>query len=237
MGAGEAELFSNRKPVGHLTQTTMLEPSRELEEYIRNHTEPEDPLLEELERVTHTSVLNPHMLSGRIQGKILEMLSRMIRPESILEIGTYTGYSALCLARGLNDGGRLHTIEKNDELEDLIRSYFSRSRQAAQLHLHIGNAFDIVPGLKESFDLVFIDGDKREYPQYYDMVLPLVRTGGYILADNLFWGGKVIDPATHKDPSTRGILEFACKVKDDPRVQQVLFPVRDGLMVIRKKKE
>jgi len=212
----------------------MPEYSPEIEEYIRNFTDPEDPLLEELERVTHTSVLNPHMLSGRIQGKILEMLSRMIRPECILEIGSYTGYSALCLARGLREGGRLHAIEKNDELEEIISSYFSRSPHAGQLHLHIGNAFDIVPGLKESFDLVFLDGEKREYPQYYDMVLPMVKTGGYILADNLFWGGKVIGPVSHKDPATRGILAFAGKVKEDSGVQQVLFPVRDGLMVIRK---
>lgn len=215
----------------------MLDLSPELEEYIRSHTEPEDPLMEELERITHTRVLNPHMLSGRIQGKILEMFSRMIRPEIILEIGTYTGYSALCLARGLKKGGKLHTIEKNDELEDLIRSFFTRSPLGRHIHLHMGDALDIIPRLKEPFDLVFIDGEKAEYPAYYLQVLPRVKPGGYILADNLLWNGKVTHPPRSRDRSTRGILEFARMVRKDGGVQNVLFPVRDGLMVIRKKEK
>ncbi|MGC9472236.1 MAG: O-methyltransferase [Bacteroidales bacterium] len=215
----------------------MPELSPELEEYIRNHTEPEDPIMEELERITYTLVLNPHMLSGRIQGKILEMFSRMIRPKTILEIGTYTGYSALCLARGLKKGGKLHTIEKNDELEDLIRSFFTRSPLGRRIHLHIGQALDIIPRLKETFDLVFIDGDKAEYPAYYRQVLPRVKPGGYILADNLLWNGKVTHKPRSRDCSTRGILEFARMVTNDPGVQNVLFPVRDGLMVIRKKEK
>ncbi|HDR88699.1 MAG TPA: O-methyltransferase [Bacteroidetes bacterium] len=215
----------------------MPDLSPELEEYIRNHTEPEDPLMEELERITHTLVLNPHMLSGRIQGKILEMFSRMIRPKTILEIGTYTGYSALCLARGLKKGGKLHTIEKNDELEDLIRSFFTRSPMGRHIHLHMGDALDIIPRLKEPFDLVFIDGEKAEYPAYYRQVLPRVKPGGYILADNLLWNGKVTHPPRSRDRSTRGILEFARMVRNDDGVQNVLFPVRDGLMVIRKKEK
>ncbi len=209
--------------------------SPELEEYIRKHTDPEDPLLEELERVTHTSVLNPHMLSGRIQGKVLEMISRMIRPRRIVEIGTYTGYSSLCLARGLAEAGELHTIEKNDELEELIRSFFDRSERKDRIHLHIGDALEVLPHLPGPFDLVFIDGEKEEYSRYYEAVFPRLSPGGYILADNLFWEGKVVDPGAARDPATRGILEFAGLVREDPRVQQVLFPVRDGLMVIRKK--
>jgi len=210
----------------------MLSP--ELEKYILNHTDPESDLLYELNRQTHLKVYHPEMLAGQLQGKVLEMLSRMICPENILEIGTFTGYSAICLAQGLQDNGRLYTIESNDELEGMIRKYFDRAGIMDRTELIIGNALEVVPAIDKVFDLVYIDADKREYPEYYKLVIDKVRPGGYIIADNIFWGGKVINDPKETDEYTKGIMDFNRIVHNDPRVQNVILPVRDGLMVCRK---
>ncbi len=206
-----------------------------LDTYILDHCDTEDPILHELNRETHLKVLMPRMLSGHLQGKMLEMISKMIRPSHILELGTYTGYSAICLAKGLIDNGLLHTIEINDELESMARSYFKKSGFSDQIVLHIGDSMAIVPRLSPSFDLVFIDADKRQYLDYYQLVFDRVRSGGYIIADNILWDGKVVEPLKPNDAYTKGILTFNDFVKNDSRVEKVIFPVRDGLMVIRKK--
>lgn len=208
---------------------------RETERYIEEHTTAEDPLLTELDRQTHLRVISPRMISGQVQGKTLEMLSRMIRPKYILEIGTFTGYSALCLVKGLQPGGELHTYEVDDELHGLAASFFARSPQAAQIRQHTGSALEGAPGLGLVFDLIFIDGDKREYTDYYTMLMDggLVRSGSYILADNVLWYGKVLDEAARNDRHTRNILEFNRMVQDDPRVENVILSLRDGLTVIR----
>ncbi|MEE4197525.1 MAG: O-methyltransferase [Bacteroidales bacterium] len=206
-----------------------------IEQYILDHSDPEDPLLAELNRETHLKVLRPRMLSGHLQGKILQMISRMIHPGRILEIGTYTGYSAICLARGLNDKGVLHTIEINDELECFIRKYLRKAKLEDRIKLHIGNALEIIPRISETFDLVFIDGDKREYLNYYQTIFNFVKPGGYILADNVLWSGKVIELETPDDDYTRGIFAFNEFIKKDPRVEKVILPLRDGLTLIRKK--
>ena len=208
---------------------------RELERYIRAHTEEDDEVLKELERETYLHVLNPRMLCGHVQGKILEMFSRMIRPERILEIGTFTGYSAICLARGLRKGGRLHTIEINDELESIAGKYIAKAGLSDVIVRHTGDAFDIIPALQETFDLVFLDGNKREYSSYFDLVFDKVKPEGYLLADNILWNGKVVEAVSSKDEQTLRILEFNEKIKNDPRVSQVILPLRDGLMLIRKK--
>ncbi|MGD9929805.1 MAG: O-methyltransferase [Mangrovibacterium sp.] len=207
----------------------------DLEKYILEHTEEEDPVLKELYRETHLNVLRPRMLSGHLQGRILEMFSYMIRPERILEIGTFTGYSAICLAKGLKEGGKLHTIELNDELETIARKYIDKAGLANQIVCHMGNACEIIPALDETFDLVFLDGDKREYSHYFDLVFDKIRPGGFIFADNILWSGKVTQKVDPRDEQTIGILQFNDKMKDDPRVSQVILPLRDGLMLIRKK--
>lgn len=206
-----------------------------IEDYIIDHSDPEDPVLAELNRKTNLKILRPRMLSGHLQGKILEMISKMIQPQKILEIGTYTGYSAICLAKGLKNNGVLHTIELNDELEHFIRKYFKKAGLENQIKLHIGNALEIIPDIKEQFDLVFIDGDKREYLKYYHTVFKLVKTGGFILADNVLWSGKVIEQESPDDKYTRGILAFNEWIKNDSRVEKVILPLRDGLTLIRKK--
>jgi predicted O-methyltransferase YrrM len=208
---------------------------REIDRYVEAHTTPEEPLLTELDRQTHLRVIAPRMISGRVQGKTLEMLSRMIAPKYILEIGTFTGYSAICLAKGLQPGGELHTFEVDDELEPLSSSFFARSEQAAQICPHIGSALDEAPGLGLIFDLVFIDGDKREYTDYYQMLLDggLVRSGSYILADNVLWYGKALQEAPFTDRHTQNIRAFNQMVQDDPRVENVILPLRDGLTLIR----
>ena len=208
---------------------------KELDKYIREHSTPEDKVLEELYRQTHLYVVNPNMVSGHIQGKFLEMLSYMISPVSVLEIGTYTGYSAICLARGLKSGGQLHTIEINDELNGMSTRYFALAGVADRLTLHTGRAQDVIPKLDRTFDLVFIDGDKREYCEYYDIVFDKVRTGGFIIADNVLWGGRIEGEEAMKDPQTRGLVLFNEKVRNDHRVEKVVLPLRDGLMIIRKK--
>jgi len=208
---------------------------KELDKYIREHSTPEDKVLEELYRQTHLYVVNPNMASGHIQGKFLEMLSYMVHPSRILEIGTYTGYSAICLARGLQSGGQLHTIEINDELNEMSTHYFALAGVADRVTLHTGRAQDVIPEMKYIFDLVFIDGDKREYCEYYDLVFEKVRKGGFIIADNVLWGGKVESGEALKDPQTKGVVMFNEMVRKDPRVEKIVLPLRDGLMIIRKK--
>lgn len=208
---------------------------KEPDKYIREHSTPEDRVLQELYRQTHLYVVNPNMVSGHIQGKLLEMLSYMISPVTVLEIGTYTGYSAICLARGLKSGGQLHTIEINDELNGMSTRYFALAGVADRVTLHTGRAQDVIPKLDHTFDLVFIDGDKREYCEYYDIVFDKVRTGGFIIADNVLWGGKIEGEEAMKDPQTRGVVLFNEKVRNDHRVEKIVLPLRDGLMIIRKK--
>jgi len=206
--------------------------SPELQDYAEQHTSSESVLLRTINRDTHAHVLSPRMLSGHLQGRLLAMLSQMIRPKFVLELGTYTGYSALCLAEGIQDGGKLITIDVNEELEDKVSGYFKQSGLADKMDYRIGKATDIIPTLKEEFDLVFIDADKENYGHYFDLVFDKVRMGGIILADNVLWSGKVIAAKTDKD--TRAILEFNTKIQQDSRVENVLLPVRDGIMMIRK---
>lgn len=212
----------------------MIEINTTLNDYIQAHTSAEDELLRELTRVTHLHVIQPRMLSGHLQGKVLEMFSHMIRPHRILEIGTFTGYSALCLARGLNEGGRLHTIELNDELIELAQKFIQRSALCDKIVQHQGNALDIIQQLDETFELVFIDGDKREYCAYYQAAFDKVARGGYILADNVLWDGKVVEPVHANDKHTLGVLAFNQLVMADTRVENVLLPFRDGMMLARK---
>ncbi len=206
-----------------------------IEQYILDHSDPEDPLLAELNRETNLKVLRPRMLSGHLQGKILEMISKMIRPQKILEIGTYTGYSAICLAKGLQKNGILHTIEINDELEHFIRKYLQKARLESQIYLHIGNALEIIPKLNQNFDLIFIDGDKRQYSAYYHAIFDYVKPGGFILADNVLWSGKVIELESPDDEYTKGIFTFNKLITKDNRVEKIILPLRDGLTLIRKK--
>ena len=212
-----------------------------LEEYISLHTSPENEVLEAITRDTHVHILNPHMLSGHVQGRVLSMLSHMIRPKRILELGTFTGYSALCLAEGLAEGGRLITIEHNDELEETILRNIAQSPLSDRIELIIGDAVEVINNQfsvfsNQPFDLVFIDADKREYCAYLDAVYPLVPVGGFILADNTLWDGHIIDPAYDKDKQTSGLRAFNDKLKEDDRFEQVILPLRDGLTLIRKVK-
>ncbi len=207
---------------------------KEIERYSEHHTQDETSLLKELNRKTYAQVLNPRMLSGHLQGRLLSMFCRMVRPKHILEIGTFTGYAALCLAEGLAPGGELHTIEKNPELKHIIDDFFLRSGIAQQLHLHIGDAAQIISNLNKTFDLVFIDADKENYALYYDLVIDKVRQGGIIIADNVLWSGKVLEPLQEKDFDTKAIVAFNKKIQEDNRVFNLLLPVRDGLMVMQK---
>lgn len=204
-----------------------------LEEFITRYSTPSDPLLDDLFRQTHIRFVNPNMASGHLQGKLLEFISRMIHPEKILEIGTYTGYSAICLARGLKPGGKLYTIESNDELDDFARSYFTKAGFADSIVKLTGRAQDLIPGLDMDFDLVFIDGDKREYTEYFLAVADKLKPGGFIIADNVLWGNKVLDTDT-SDKQTRGILEFDRMIRSRNDIENVILPLRDGLMLIRK---
>jgi len=205
----------------------------DIEKYIIEISSPEDEILNELYRRTHTSVINPNMVSGHIQGKFLEMLVRMIQPSSILEIGTYTGYSAISMARALPQGSILHTIEINDELEDICREYINRTGLENKIILHTGDALEILKKLDLLFDMIFIDGDKRQYPEYYELAIKKLRQNAYILADNVLWDGKVTDPS-HNDPMTEGIRRFNRLVKEDQDMEKIIIPARDGLMIIRK---
>ena len=208
-----------------------------LEKYIHDNSSPEPELLHELDRQTHLRVLNPRMISGHIQGKLLELLVKMFRPQHILEIGTFTGYSALCMAAGLEEGCTLDTCEVDDELEPIAQSFFDRSPHGRKINLHIGSALDIAPRLGKKFDMVFLDGDKREYPAYYNMLMDgnLLHSGSIILADNILWYGKVVQPVAHNDHHTQALIEFNRMVTDDDRVESVILPLRDGINLIRVK--
>ena len=210
-------------------------PDPKINSYAEEHTSPESELLSELNRDTNAHVMFPRMLSGHLQGRLLSMLSKMIRPKKILEIGTYTGYSALCLSEGLQEGGMIHTIELNPEHEDMILKYFRNAGVDKKITLHLGNARKIIPTLNETFDLIFIDADKENYCNYFELIFSKLRNGGYIFADNTLWSGKVLEPVNPNDKETKGIVEFNNKIAADSRVENILLPVRDGLMIIRKK--
>ena len=205
-----------------------------IEQYIREHTSVEDPVLEDLYRQTHIRFVNPNMSTGHLQGKFLEMISKMINPERILEIGTYTGYSTICLAKGLKEGGELITIEINDELSDFARSYFIKAGVGSIIKQISGNAIDMIPLLELESDLVFIDGDKREYCDYYRLSKEKVRKGGFILADNVLWGEKVLEKKA-RDEQTEGILGFNAMLMNEVDIEHVIIPIRDGITLIRKK--
>ena len=206
----------------------------EIEAYAEKFTTEEGDILAELNRETYAKVMTPRMLSGHLQGQVLRMFSQMIRPKNILEIGTYTGYSALCMVDGLQDGGKLITMDVNEELHDMIRRYISKAGKEDRIELRIGNALQIIPTLHQTFDLVFIDADKENYPNYFDLVFDKLNPGGYIIADNVLWSGKVLQPDAELDKDTIALKEYAKKLKQDPRVETVLLPVRDGLLVARK---
>ncbi len=203
-----------------------------IQKYSEDHTSAENDLLKKINRDTHANIMMPRMLSGHMQGRILSMISCMIKPSVILEIGTYTGYSALCMAEGLTPDGKLITLDINEELESRVRNYFSNSPFHSRIDYRIGNALDIIPSLDMNFDLVFIDADKENYARYYDLIINRVPLGGYILADNVLWSGKVLDEKSDKD--TRAIKAFNAKIQEDTRVENVLLPVRDGILIMRK---
>jgi len=207
--------------------------SEKINEYVENHSQAEPELLQKLSRETWQKVLAPRMLSGHLQGRILSMISKLIQPKNILEIGTYTGYSALCLAEGMTKDGELHTIDVNEELYDFQRKYFDASEYGAQIIQHLGLAVDIVPTLDKTFDLVFIDADKSNYLNYLDLVLPKLRKGAVILSDNVLWSGKVVAEVAENDLDTKVLLEYNKRLNEDPRLETVLLPVRDGLSISR----
>jgi caffeoyl-CoA O-methyltransferase len=203
-----------------------------IENYIDEHSSPEDLLLAKLYRETNLRFVNPNMAAGHIQGKLLEFISKMINPVTILEIGTYTGYSAICLAKGLREGGKLYTIEINDELQEFSRSYFIRAGFEDRIIQLTGSALNIIPSLDVNFDMVYIDGDKREYTEYYNIIIRKVKPGGFIIADNVLWGDKVLDRET-RDPQTRGIIEFNEMIREQKNIEKIILPIRDGIMLIR----
>ena len=207
--------------------------SQELEDYIENHSEKEPDLLAALNKETYQKILLPRMLSGHFQGRVLSMLSKLIRPFNILEIGTFTGYAALCLCEGMQENGQLHTIDIKEELETIQRKYFDKSPWGSQIFQHLGEAIDIIPTLEIKFDLVFIDADKENYLNYFEMILPKMNKGGIILSDNVLWSGKVLEPLQKNDISTKVLLEYNELLKNDPRIETVLLPIRDGLTVSR----
>ena len=209
--------------------------SEELENYAAQHTEDEPLLLQELNKRTHLNVLQPRMISGHFQGRFLSLLSKMVQPRTILEIGTYTGYATLCLAEGLHPEGVLHTIDIKEELTDLQREFFDRSGYGNQIVQHLGKAADIIPSLNTTFDLVFIDADKQNYAHYFDLVIEKMNRGGIILSDNVLWSGKVVEEVTHNDKHTQALMAYNQKIKDDPRVETVLLPIRDGITLSRVK--
>lgn len=207
---------------------------KELQKYVENHTSEASGLLHKINRETHLQVLKPRMISGHLQGRVLAMLSHMIRPEFILEIGTYTGYSALCLAEGLKPSGQLITIDVNDELEARVNGYFDESKYRSNIKMIIGNALQLVPTLNYNWDMIFIDADKESYATYFDLTINQLKPGGFMLIDNVLWSGKVFDE-NKNDKTTVSVRAFNQKIQDDDRVDNVLFPIRDGLMILRKK--
>lgn len=204
-----------------------------LEEYIQSHIDPEPPALHALWRRTHLRHVYPRMCSGHIQGRLLRMLAAMVQPRRVIELGTFTGYSALCLAEGMSPDGELHTIEIDDEMEPELSELFSAPHPGAPVTLHIGDALDIIPTLPAPWDMAFIDANKRHYTDYYELLLPRMRPGGIILADNTLWSGKILHPDAARDPQTRALLEFNDRVAADPRVTRVILPLRDGLTILR----
>lgn len=204
-----------------------------IEDYIQDHSENEPELLKALSRETHVKVIQPRMITGHYQGRVLSLLSKIIRPTNILEIGTYTGYSALCLAEGLPKDGQLHTIDVNEELDAIQRKYFDQSTFGPQIIQHTGDALKIIPTLDQTFDLVFIDAEKKEYPNYFEAALRKTTSGSIILSDNVLWSGKVVEPVKDKDKATKILLEYNRMLKDDPRIETVLLPIRDGLTLCR----
>ncbi|WP_461636578.1 O-methyltransferase [Labilibaculum euxinus] len=213
----------------------MIEVNKELENYILQHTEAEDLVLKDLTRETHVKMLRPRMLSGHLQGKFLKMTCQMIQPLHILEIGTYTGYSAISMAMGTSEDCIIHTIDCNDELEQFTRKYIKRSGFENRIQFHIGDALEMIPKLEEDFDLVFIDADKRQYIEYFEAVFPKLNKGGFILADDVLWDGKVVEEIENNDKQTQGIINFNHFIQEDSRVENLILPIRHGLMMIRKK--
>lgn len=207
--------------------------SEELEHYVAHHSQAEPELLKLLDIETHQKVMQPRMLSGHFQGRVLSMLSKIICPKHILEIGTYTGYAALCLAEGLQNGGTLDTIDINEELVDIQQKYFKLSPYSSQIKAHLGDALEIIPTIDKKFDLVFIDADKENYINYFNAVVPMMRKGGIILSDNVLWSGKVLEPLNDKDLSTEILVRYNKLINEDARVETVLLPIRDGLTVSR----
>lgn len=214
-------------------QSKMHFISQELEDYIEQHSEKEPALLAALNKETYQKILLPRMLSGHFQGRVLSMLSKLIRPVNILEIGTFTGYAALCLCEGMQENGQLHTIDIKEELATIQRKYFDKSPWGSQIFQHLGEAIAIIPTLELKFDLVFIDADKENYLSYFEMIVPKMNKGGIILSDNVLWSGKVLEPLQKNDSSTKVLLEYNELLKNDPRVETVLLPIRDGLTVSR----
>lgn len=206
---------------------------KKIDEYVVAHSQSEPPLLLDLQRETWQKVLQPRMLSGHLQGRILSMLSKLIQPSRILEIGTYTGYSALCLAEGLQADGEIHTIDINEELVAFQRKYFDRSPYGSQIFQHLGNALDIIPTLKNTFDLVFIDADKNNYPKYLELVIPKLKSGSVILSDNVLWSGKVVEKLKEEDDDTKALLQYNKLLNEHPKLETVILPVRDGLTISR----
>jgi caffeoyl-CoA O-methyltransferase len=211
--------------------------SEDLNQYILDHTSPEDEVLNELDRETNLTCLYSRMISGHVQGKILQMICHMIKPRRVLELGTFTGYSAISMALAMDEGTILHTIEISDEREEIIQKFIEKAGLRGKVICHIGDAKELVDKFEEPFDLVFIDADKRDYPEYYQLVFDKVKPGGYIIADNILWDAKVVDPACFNEPQTKSIMDFNDLVQNDNRVENVIFPFRDGMMVIRKKEQ
>jgi|SRR5690554_466036 len=207
--------------------------SEELENYVVQHSENEPELLHQLNKETHQKILQPRMLSGHFQGRVLSLLSKILNPKHILELGTYTGYATLCLAEGLQESGTIDTIDINEELEEIQNKYFQQSGKRSQIIQHIGNALELIPTLNKKFDLVFIDADKENYINYWNMIVPMMNKGGVLLSDNVLWSGKVLNEVKANDRSTRTLLEYNQITKNDPRVETVLLPIRDGLTVSR----
>jgi len=209
--------------------------SENLDNYVVKHSEDEPELLQQLTRETYQKILQPRMLSGHYQGRVLSLISKLVNPKNILEIGTYTGYSALCLAEGIQSNGELHTIDINEELVDFQRAYFEKSDFGKQIYQHLGNALDIIPKLDKSFDLIFIDADKENYSNYFNVVIDKLNTGGIILSDNVLWSGKVLETTFKKeDTSTPALIAYNALLKNDKRVETVILPIRDGLTISRK---